>query len=317
MSNICVDNPALAIILNPMKTLRRSVRLILISSLAALALALSPACGGGKKSTGKLVVVATIPPLADWAREVGGERVEVKTLLSPGASPHTFEPLPSQAEDVSRAGLVVSVGLDVDRWLDGMLTANNRLLVSSRLGGVELITGEDSDLHGEEANPHIWLDPEIAKLVVHAIADSLSAIDPQGADAYKSNASRYAARLDSLDREIEKITSAFPKKEYVSFHPAWAYFDRRYGLRTVAVVIPSPGKEPSPRHLEAVVAEIRKTNVKAVFTEPQFSPKAAEVIAREAGVKVLTIDPIGNRDRSYIDLMRADVGVMSSVLGAK
>lgn len=300
-----------------MKTLRRSTRFILVSWLAVLALALSPACGRKKDSGDKLLVVATIPPLADWAREVGGERVEVKTLLTPGASPHTFEPLPSQAEDVSRAGLVVSVGLDVDRWLEGMLTANNRLLVSSRLGGVELITEEESDHHGEGANPHIWLDPQIARLVVFALSDSLSAIDPKGSEEYKANAARYAARLDSLDREIEKITSAFPKKEYVSFHPAWAYFDRRYGLRTIAVVIPSPGKEPSPRHLEEVVDEIRKTGAKAVFIEPQFSPKAAEVIAREAGVKVLNIDPIGNRDRSYIDLMRADIGVMSSVLGAK
>lgn len=303
-----------------MDSLRGYLRRIFLFSIALVAACiLSAGCASKKESSTKLKVVATIPVLADWVREVGGSRVKVTTLLSPGASPHTFEPLPSQARDVSEADFVCSIGLDIDRWLAPMLSANSRMLICSKLEGITLIdeTEHEQDTHSREANPHIWLDPQIAKLVVRAISDSLSLLDPEGKSTYTSNALRYIERLDSLDKEILKTTSGFSKKEYVAFHPAWAYFDQRYGLQEIAVIMPSAGKEPSPRHLTDVVKAIKKSDVSAVFVEPQFSPKAAEVIAIEAGARVVTLDPLGADNESYIELMEKNLEVMASVMGAK
>jgi zinc transport system substrate-binding protein len=271
-------------------------------------------------STNKIKIVATIPPLADFAHEVGGARVQVTSLLPPGASPHTFEPTPSLAKAAERADLIILVGLDADHWVQGLLPKDVPVVTAAELEGIELISGDDHHHEHEEnqgANPHVWLDPLYAGLVCSAIADELSKIDPQDSQVYHENLETYLAKLDSLHALIQKTVEAFPSKKYVSFHPAWSYFARRYGLEEAAVISRSPGKEPTPRHLEEVIAAIRESGARAVFAEPQLSPKAAEVIADEAGVEVLYLDPLGRENEGYIDLMNRNLTVLKGAMGEK
>jgi zinc transport system substrate-binding protein len=265
-------------------------------------------------SADKVKIVATIPPLADFARQIGGDRVEVTTLLPPGASPHTFEPTPSLANAAAQADLVLRIGLDLDHWVQGLLPAEVPVITAAELEGIEIITETG---HHEGANPHIWLDPLYAEIVSTAIAEELVRIDPQGEKTYQKNLAAFLAKLDSLHALIQRTVEAFSSKKYVSFHPAWPYFARRYRLERVAVIAEAPGKEPTPRHLEEVVKTIKTSGAKAVFAEPQLLPKAAEVIAEEAGVEVLFLDPLGKENEGYIDLMERNLAVLKQAMGEK
>lgn len=274
-----------------------------------------------KPSTDKVKVVVTIPVLAAFARQVGGDRVQVTTLLSPGASPHTFEPTPSQARAAAQADLVVRIGLDADRWIHGLLPKNVPLITATELEGIELITEnshEEREAHPHHsANPHIWLDPAYAKIICSAIAEELGRIDPRAQSVYEKERDRYLTELDSLHIRIEAAVAEFGSKKYVSLHPAWIYFALRYSLERVAVIVSSPGKEPTPRHLQEVIESIKKTGARAVFAEPQLSPKAAQVIAKEAGVEVLFLDPLGKQNESYIKLMDRNLAVLSEAMGGR
>jgi zinc transport system substrate-binding protein len=265
-------------------------------------------------STGKITIIVTIPPLADFARQIGRDRVEVTTLLAPGASPHTFEPTPSLANAAAEADLFVRIGLDLDHWVQGLLPTEVPVIIAAELEGIEIITETG---HHEGANPHIWLDPLYAAIVSTAIAEELVKIDSQGSQAYQKNLAVFLAKLDSLHTNIEAVVDSFASRKYVSFHPAWAYFARRYRLERVAVIAESPGKEPTPRHLEEVVKTIKSSGAKTVFAEPQLSPKAAEVIAEEAGIEVLFLDPLGKENEGYIDLMERNVTALKGAMGER
>lgn len=271
--------------------------------------------------TDKVKVVVTIPVLAAFARQVGGDRVQVTTLLSPGASPHTFEPTPSQARAAAQADLVVRIGLDLDHWVQGLLPQNVPIVTATELEGIELITEsghEEREAHPHHsANPHIWLDPAYAKIICSAIAEELIRINPRGKPIYEQNRDHYLVELDSLNARIGTAVNSFASKKYVSLHPAWIYFALRYSLERVAVIASSPGKEPTPRHLQEVIESIKKTGARAVFAEPQLSPKAAQVIAKEAGVEVLFLDPLGKQNESYIKLMDRNLAVLSEAMGGR
>ena len=269
---------------------------------------------------GKVTVIASIAPLADFVRQVGGDRVDVKLLLPPGASPHTFEPTPRIVKEVSTADLFVKIGAGLEFWAEKILQAsgNKRLTVVDSSSGVALIQHTDEhDIHEVGGvDPHIWLDPSIAISIVSKIEKALSRIDPQGAAFYKKNAAEYKRKLSALDKDIASRVRTFRTKEYVTFHPAWDYFSKRYGLRVSGVIEEAPGKEPSPRHIATIIREIKQTGSNVVFVEPQFNPKIGEVIAKEANAKVLYLDPIGGKDarKTYIEMMRYNINAMEKAM---
>jgi zinc transport system substrate-binding protein len=169
----------------------------------------------------------------------------------------------------------------------------------------------------EQGNPHVWLDPLLAQDICRRIAQAFIQADPAHQKAYEKNLAAYLAELTGLDEEIAQKVGTFRQREYVTFHPAFAYFSRRYGLREVGVIEAAPGREPSPGHLQRIIAAIKSQGVQAVFAEPQLSPRVAEVIAREAGVKVLLLDPLGGRPpygRDYLKLMRHNLAILTQAL---
>jgi zinc transport system substrate-binding protein len=259
-------------------------------------------------------VVASILPLADFVRQVGGDRVSVETLVPPGASPHTYELTPAQLRAVSQGRVLVLNGIGLEYWADGMISAaeNPDLIVVTTSDGLDILAGEVRESSG---NPHVWLSPLNAIHQVEAIRDALVQADPAGADAYRDNADRYIAELWALDREIRQAVGAFSSREFIAFHAAWVYFARDYGLEQAAVVESRPGQEPSPEEIAAIVETARRIGARAIFAEPQFSAKAAEVIAEESGARVLFLNPLGlPPDYRYLDLMRYNLAEISRAL---
>jgi zinc transport system substrate-binding protein len=266
---------------------------------------------------GKLKVVASIAPLADFTRQVGKDRVNVLLLLPPGASPHTYEPVPRTVQEISKARIFIEIGAGLEFWADRLIAATAKGITTVTCSeGIQLIKGEDHDHALSNINPHIWLDPVICMKIVDKIAAAFAAADPANAAFYRSNAAAYNSRLAALDREIAQTVKTFRTREYVTFHPAWDYFARRYGLTVAGVIEEAPGKEPTPRYVQHILDEVRKMKTKVIFAEPQFSPRIAEAIAQEAGAQVLMLDPIGGGKgrETYIALMKYNLAMMAKAM---
>jgi zinc transport system substrate-binding protein len=265
----------------------------------------------------KIKVIASIAPLADFAKQVGREKVDVKLLLPPGASPHTYEPTAKSIKDVSEARIFVKIGAGLEFWAEKIISVsgNKKIITVDASSGISLIKGSHS--HGlSHADPHIWLDPLIAGSIVTKIEEALIQADPQNGNAYKKNASLYREKLSLLDREISEKVRALRIKEYVTFHSAWNYFSKRYGLKVAGVIEESPGKEPGPKHVAKIIGEIKRIGSRVIFVEPQFNPKIAEAIARESNARVLYLDPIGGQKgrETYINMMRYNISAIESVM---
>jgi zinc transport system substrate-binding protein len=265
-------------------------------------------------------VIASITPLADFARQVGRDKVEVTVLLPPGASPHTYEPTPKALQAVSRARVFIRVGSGLEFWAEKIInsTGNKNLIIADASSGLSLLKlhSEHHAHSSSDTDPHLWLDPIIAQGIVTKIEKAFIQADPHNSDFYKQNASAYREKLALLDKELSGKAAQFRIREYVTFHPAWNYFSRRYGLKVAGVIEESPGKEPGPRHIEKIIREIKRIGSRVVFVEPQFNKKIAEVIAREGGASIAYLDPIGGEKgrETYIDMMRYNVSVMERAM---
>ena len=272
---------------------------------------------------GKMKVIASIVPLADFAKQVGGDKTEVILLLPPGASPHTYEPTPKVIREISQAKVFLKIGSGLEFWADRIIQASSASIdVMDASAGIALFPDAGYHPHtGEKhlpvnTDPHIWLDPVNCIDIVSKIETAFSKADPSHSLYYKKNAEAYREKLRQLDQEISERTKLFRIRKYVTFHPAWNYFSRRYGLTVSAVIEEGPGKEPAPRHMRRIIEELRKLDTRIIFAEPQFSPRIAETIARESGATLLFLDPLGGQKNTptYIELMKHNLTVMEDAL---
>jgi len=237
----------------------------------------------------------------------------VTLLLPAGASPHTYEPTPKAVQEISRAKIFIRIGAGLEFWADKLVSAAARDVITVTCSdGIALIKGEEHAHALSNVDPHIWLDPVICMKIIKKIEDAFSRADPSNSSYYKKNASDYIARLTSLDREISEKVRTFRTKEYITFHSAWNYFSKRYGLRVAGVIEEGPGKEPTARHINEILRLIKGLKTRVVFAEPQSSTRIAEVIAKEAGAQVLILDDLGGQKgrETYLDLMRYNLAVM-------
>ena len=306
-----------------------------VAALAAFVVAALPAllagCAGGEAGDGKLKVAADIAPLADFCRQVGGDLVVVETMVPPGASPHTYELTSGQMRFLSEADVLVTNGLGLTPWAEEVLgKTDNPGLVAVVAGEavpqedlipvVAAAGGEDGHEEHGAYNPHVWLDPHLARHLVEAVRDGLVRADPGDAAVYRANAEEYLAELASLDRAIAAEVASFESRKFVSFHSSWTYFARRYGLEQAGVIEELPGKEPSAGEIAELVEVVRGMGVRVIFAEPQFSPRTAETIAEESGgeVVVRVLDPLGDPGNpetdTYLEMMGHDLEVMGEVL---
>jgi len=276
------------------------------------------------------IIVASILPLVEFASKVGGEKINVFEMIPPGASPHTYEPTPGQLEKVSKAGMYLAVGSGIEFeivWLDKIIAINDDMMFVDCSKGIELIemsgnpktesgdvevkTGGqgisdelEDDHEGSGKDPHIWLSPKNAAVMVENIYLGLSAMDPDNEDYFNNNKVDFLDELEMLDREIREILLEKTRRKILVFHPGWAYFARDYGLEQI--VVEEEGKEPSPRGMASLIDQAKESGIKVVFASPEFSQKSAEVIAGEIGGKVVLISPLA-RDyvKNLINITRA------------
>lgn len=266
--------------------------------------------------------VATIAPLAQIISEIAGDRAAVHTLLQPGTSPHTYEPRPSDIRATEQALAVFFVDESLDGWaarLPGATKVGALALVpeSSRLP-FELEHESSDELehkHGAE-DPHFWADPLAVKEMLPGLVKRLSELDPEGATTYATNAEQFAVALDRLHQDMESQMAPLTGAPVVQFHPSWNYFLRRYGLRPVALIEPSPGKEATAKHIAEVAETIKREGIQAVFTEPQLARRPAEVVAEAGGVPVFELDPLGGVPgrMTYDELIRSNARVLLEAL---
>jgi len=292
--------------------------------LSVAALAAACAGGHGNASEGRLRVVTSLELFADLVRQVGGERVEVSALLPSGADPHTFELAPRRVAEIARADLVFVNGLGLEASFEDVIRNNPSGPVLELAEGLPVMEGGDEreEEGGEEhlkGNPHLWLDVRNAMRYVERIRDALIQEDATAREEYAANAEAYLAQLDELDREMEAaVESISPeRRKLVTFHDAFAYLASRYGLEVVAVVVPSPGQEPSAQDVAELTETMHSEAVPAVFKEPQFNARVLELAAGDAGVRVLDLlsDAYAEGVDSYLELMRFNLRQLQEGLG--
>ncbi len=300
----------------------------------AVSVAVAAGCGGpddgagGSGSDGRLLVVASVPVVYSLAANVAGDSVRLENLLTPGSSPHQVSFTPAQARLMSEADLLIINGANLEPWADDLVASsgNSHLTTAVASDGVEFLkagepvplpSGTTGDGAPEAVDPHVWLDLANAQIMVRNIAEALSAADPAGAAGYRERADAYSQRLEALDSEVRATLAPLTNRRFVSFHSAFQYYARAYGLEQVAVIEEFPGKEPSPQYLADLVRLVKELGVSAVFSEPQFSARPAEALAREAGVKVYELDPEGASVSAamYEELMRNNTAVFVEALG--
>lgn len=300
--------------------------LALVASLGALGLA---GCGDGGDEDGAGAgggpkVVATTTQAADFAREVGGGRVELTRLLAPGADPHDYEPRPSDARALAEADLVLRSGGEVDGWLGDLLDgAGGGAREVTLIDSVRTVEGGGGDGHGDEdedageggpgdeVDPHWWQDPRNARAAALRIRDALSEADPAGRRVYEANAARYAERLRRLDAQVAECIRRVPpaRRKLVTTHDALGYFARRYGLDVVGALIPSLSSraQPSAGQTARLVEQVRREGVQAIFPESSLSPKLERAVARETGARVGralwadSLGPPGSGGATYLE----------------
>jgi len=269
---------------------------VLVVALAAALFILKESGKGGEGS--EIIVVVTIPPQAEFVKRVGGEKVAVITMVPQWANPHTYEPTPAQLMNVSKAKMYAKMGSGIEfeiAWMDKIKSINENMLIVDCSKGIELLK-EDG-----KADPHIWLSPKNAKIIVENIFKGFVQIDPANSTYYEQNKEAYLRELDALDKEISQILSKTSKTsahKFIVYHPAWSYFARDYGLEQISVE--EGGKEPTPKRIASITEEAKRNNITKIFASPQFKDKA-EVIAKEIGGKVVEINPLAE---NYIENMR-------------
>lgn len=317
-----------------MALVRRLAFVVLPAALAAI-LASTPGCSTCGKSGGgagdRPRVVVSIFPIHDLVRRVAGPDADVLLMLPPGRSAHAFRPGPKDAEAASGATLGVMVGLGLDPWMEALVkeaAPKARLLkVGDRVPTLPVTrdpagasvrndagAGDDDERDEGELDPHVWLDPQRAQLIVRAVAEELGRADPRHVLGYRERATAVDASLVALDREAEARTKALARRGFVSFHGGFQYFAERYGLDVLAVIEPSPGEAPPRDHVERVLKVVKDAQVPALFTEPQLDPGPARALAEEARLPIGVLDPLGGGPEtdSYEKLIRFDVAQLEA-----
>ena len=292
----------------------------------------------------KFLVYTTFYPLYQFTQGVAGDAADVRILISANGDPHASELGPKTIVALTKADMVISNGVNFEPYIDEIMSASDfeHIVFVDSSEGIELMEGEAHDHsshgshgndkhddhskedvhdeHGEEGgidhtyDPHIWLDPILAKAQVMTIADHLKESDPKHAEIYHDNAISYANQLDQLDQEIRSDVSSCVKDTFVPFHNAFSYFAERYDLKTLTVIQEfSPETPVTAKDIEQLIHFAEDEDIKYFFTEENRNPRIAERLATELGGDILLFSPLeslsakDDPDTTYFDKMRQNV----------
>lgn len=301
------------------------MRYILTILTVAVVAAFSPA-----RAQERLNIVATFSILGDFAKNVGGERVSVTTLVGPNSDTHVYTPTPADAKKITDARLVIVNGLGLEGWLPRLVKSTGgkavTVVATKGIAPRKIEAGEalSQDHDAGSADPHAWQSVVNANTYVANIRDALVAADPAGADAYKANAAAYLAKLDALDQDVREAVAKIPpeRRSVISTHDAFGYFAQAYGVKFIAPQGVSTESEPSARDIAAIITQIRKQKIPAVFLENVSDPRLMRRMAAETGANIggtLYSDSLTDEKGpapTYIDMVRHNIKALTSALSS-
>jgi zinc/manganese transport system substrate-binding protein len=262
-------------------------------------------------------VVASFSILGDFVRNVGGDRVNITTLVGPDGDVHVYTPAPEDAKRIADAKLVVINGFGLEGWLPR--------LVQSSGGKATMVTATDGippHRLGSETDPHAWQSVVNAKIYVSNIGKALEAADPADAEVFRANEKGYEAKLDALDREVRAAIAQIPpaRRKVISTHDAFGYFAAEYGITFIAPLGVSTDSEPSARDIASIVNQIKAAKIPAVFFENITDPRLMRQIAAETGARIGgtlysdSLSPENGEAPTYIDMVRHNIKALTSAL---
>ncbi|MFA5375685.1 MAG: zinc ABC transporter substrate-binding protein [Dehalococcoidia bacterium] len=274
--------------------------MVVATIVISLAMLFIPTSHKQNEASDSLSVTVTLIPYADFVRQVGGDKVDVTIMVPPGASPHSYEPTPSQMVSLSNTEVYVQAGSGIEFeiiWMDKLIEQNPEMTVINGSAGIDLMVSSDPDKPGMD--PHVWTSPINAKIIVQNILDGLIAIDPDNENFYRSNAESCLEQLDEIDAYIHGKLDGYSNRHFLIYHPSFGYFSSEYGLEQTAIEY--EGKEPTPQVLQDCIDLSGQYHLNYVFIEPQFVLEYAETIADATGGETVTIDALA---QDYVTSMR-------------
>lgn len=253
----------------------------------------------------KLKVVSSFFPIGEFVKKIGGNLIESSLLIPAGNEPHDFEPTISEVQSVNSADVLVYNGLGIENWIDKISTAHK---IDASAGFNTLYMDKDN----RTLDAHVWLDPELAKKEVENIRDGIIKIDPKNRDYYMNNTMHFLNELDSLDVSIKTDLQSCKKKDFISFHNAFSYFAKRYGLIQHSISNTSPETEVTAKRLVEVINTAKSLQLHIIYSEELIDPRYASVVAQEIpDGKVIILSPMEGLTRAeqnagtgYLDKMR-------------
>ena len=293
----------------------------------------------------KISVVASFYPMADFTKKIGGERVEVKTLVPNGTEPHDWEPTATDIMDIEKSQVLVYSGAGMEHWVDDTIESlsNKDLVVCDASRGIVLLNREQGEhtkaVHKKEAeeakdkdvpketsdetqsDPHVWLNPKNVKIELGNIRDALVKADPEGAQIYQENYETYIKKCDKLDEEFESALKSHEGEEIVVSHQAFGYLCDEYGLKQIPIEGINADSEPSAAQMKKIIDYVKEHNIKVIFTEELLSPKLAETISHESGASIEVLSPIEglteeqqNNEDDYFTIMEDNLKKLEKAL---
>jgi ABC-type Zn uptake system ZnuABC Zn-binding protein ZnuA len=283
-------------------------RSMLLMGLAAVLLT-------GPSEAGPVKAAASIHPISAIVREIGGDSVEVTTIVPPGTDPHHFELTPRTARAIYEADVIFLIGDHFDQWV---LPGEGKDLEGCLIVRFHEDFSESLLAMGHTFNPHFWLDPLYAKSIGSEAAGALCSVNPTGCAYYGSRAEAFGAEIDSLHASIRSRLEESGFSDFVSFHPAWSYFAERYGLNEHGTLEISHEQEPSAKHIGGVIKEMIRSGVEFIVVEEFSNPDLAESVASETGARIVSLDPLGGPGTpgraTYVGLLDHNVSVIEKAV---
>jgi len=266
----------------------------------------------------KIKVVTSTNDLGYFARQIGGDYIDVSSIAPPKADVHYIEVRPSYMMKVAKADVVLKIGLELDMWIDRIIdgSRNNHLEIvdcSRNIKPLEVPTFKADARYGDLhrfGNPHYWIGPQNVKPITDAIVEGLATADPEHAEQFRHNQEQYLAKFDEGLKKFEPMIAQLKGKEIIYYHDSWPYFNEYTGLIAADFIEPYPGVTPSPSHISDLIELINRRHIKVIAVEPYFDKRVPEKIAVSTGARVITLYPsVGGKDKNetYLEWLEGNL----------
>ncbi len=275
------------------------------------------------QSKEKKTIFVSILPQKYFVERIVGDDFDVRTLVLPGHSPATYEPLPRQMSKLSSAEIFFRIGVPFEKaWLNKIQASNPQLTIIDTRKGIELRNIEDAkelfdkhhthnlhDHHHNGADPHIWLSPKLVIKQAQTIFETVSELYPDNKNKYEKNLELFIDDLKILQQEFQASFSQLKQTKFLVFHPVWGYLADEFDLQQIPIEI--SGKKPSAKELAAIIEYAKREKIRVLFVQQQFSTQEAESVAKVLGAKVIRIDPLAE---NYLENMRSILSIFQKQL---